>query len=282
METLVMDNIQLGPNYFCLRLLCPEIAPAYQPGQFVMLRAWAGYDPLLPRPFAIHQTWQRQDQEQQGIDILYQVVGRGTRLMAGLKPGDQIYLVGPLGKGFIIPEGLQSAFLVGGGMGIAPLLALAHKIIRDSRPSPKLSLLLGGKGKEDLLRVKEFIELKVSVHLATEDGSVGHKGLVTEMLPTIIPRQRPQVIYASGPEAMLKKIAHEASYYEIPCQVSLERLMACGIGACLSCVTKTRLAQPPEGLSPDGVSPTPFQYQRVCLDGPVFEAQEVIWNNGAE
>jgi dihydroorotate dehydrogenase electron transfer subunit len=280
MQSLVIANTQLGPTYFCLKLLCPEIADLYQPGQFVMVRVWPGYDPLLPRPFAIHQTWQ--DQDQKGIDIIYQVVGRGTELMAGLKPGDQPYLLGPLGKGFTIPEGLRRALLVAGGIGISPLLALTHKLVRENSPPPKLSLLLGSRGKEGLLGVKEFIDLQVSVHIATEDGAVGHEGLVTDLMPHIIPKQRPQVIYASGPEAMLKEVGREAGQYEILCQVSLERLMACGVGACLSCVTKTRQPHLTQDLLCNGVSPSTFQYQRVCIDGPVFDAQEVIWNNGTE
>jgi dihydroorotate dehydrogenase electron transfer subunit len=245
-----------------------------------MLRAWPGYDPLLPRPFAIHQDWH--DQDRQGIDILYQLVGRGTALMADLKAGDRVHILGPLGKSFTIPEELRRALLVAGGIGIAPLLALAHKLLKDNNPPLKLSLLIGGKGKEDLLVVKEFSELDVSVHIATEDGSIGHEGLVTDLLPLIIPKQQPQVIYASGPETMLKQVGHEASHYRIPCQVSLEKLMACGIGACLSCVTKTKQSNVHAHSCSEGGSPPRFQYQRVCIDGPVFAAEEIIWDNGTE
>jgi dihydroorotate dehydrogenase electron transfer subunit len=239
-----------------------------------MLRVYYGFDPLLPRPFAIYQTWQEEDQR--GIDILYKVVGQVTKLMTSLQEGDSVYLLGPLGRGFSIPAKIRRVMLIAGGIGVSPLLNLSHFLLQYFTPSPKLSLLFGSKGREDLLLLKEFSKLPIPIHVATEDGTVGHKGVVTDLLPLVIPQQKPEIIYASGPEAMLKEVGQWANQYKISCQVSLERLMACGIGACLSCVAKTKTA-PANSLG--ALNSSPYQYKRTCLDGPVFDAQELIWDN---
>lgn len=221
-----------------------------KPGQFLEIKISDGYEPLLRRPFSIHRR------RGKDIEIIYRIAGRGTEILSQRKVGEYLNVIGPLGNGFSILDS-QPSILVAGGMGVAPLVFLAEKLAKS-----KTLVLLGAKTKRQILCEKEFRDLGCEVKVATDDGSRGFKGKVTDLLKHLLPTLSSQLstIYACGPKLMLKEIALISKQYNIPAQVSLEEHMACGIGACLGCVVKTK----------DG-------FKRVCKEGPVFNADEIVW-----
>jgi len=245
------------PEIFRLTLRAPEIAANARPGQFVMVQTSPGYDPLLRRPLSIHQTIGH-DQ----VQLLYKVVGKGTRLLATMTAGQQLNLTGPLGHGFELAAS-KAICLVGGGMGIAPLYFLAREILRNTCP-PKCVVLLGARTAAELGPLPgNFMDLGVTTHLATDDGSLGHHGFVAELLLQHLDPELKWTVCACGPHPMMKAVAGQCRKQGWECQVSLEATMACGIGACLGCaVPQAELSGP---------------YLHVCKDGPVFKAEEVAW-----
>ncbi len=220
-----------------------------QPGQFVMLRAWSELDPLLARPFSIH------DVKKGAFAVLYQIRGRGTRLLAELNKGDQLAVLGPLGQGFPLPD-TQEVWLVAGGIGIAPFLYTAKWLCQKGFD---LHLFYGARSKTDLLRVKAFRELGIPVTLATEDGSCGHQGLVTAPLEKALAQKAQVTLLACGPMPMLKAVALLSQKYGCQAYVSLEARMACGLGLCLGCALKAQKG-----------------FIHVCREGPVVPAQALI------
>jgi dihydroorotate dehydrogenase electron transfer subunit len=251
------------PGVFRLTFPSREMAKKATPGQFVMIKPKSVAEPLLPRPISIHRAGNGR------IDLLVRVVGEGTRRISELRPGEVLEIKGPLGRGFQI-EPRRTPLLAAGGMGAAPLLFLAEKLTRLSvrekgRAVPVL--FIGGRTKRELLALQEFRGLGLKVLVATEDGSLGQKGLVTDRLRTYL-EARPAggIIYACGPAGMLKAVADLAVRRGTPCQVSLEERMACGMGACLGCAVALRQENGPG-------------YVRVCQDGPVFEAREIRWDD---
>jgi dihydroorotate dehydrogenase electron transfer subunit len=218
--------------------------PAHAPGQFAMLRVCGpGHsDPLLPRPMAVFRA------QADRVEFRYKVVGRGTARMAALHPGDAVELLGPLGRGFPLRDG--PALLVGGGTGIASLYELARAL-----PGP-VTVVLGARTAGDLLALEDFRELSAQLRIATEDGSLGTRGRVTDALE-LAPGT---TVYACGPDAMMHAVAQRAAAAGLPCLVSLESPMACGFKICLGCAIRT-----PAGI------------RYVCHDGPVFDADELGW-----
>jgi dihydroorotate dehydrogenase electron transfer subunit len=254
----VLKSERLATDIFRLTLLCPDIAGAARPGQFVMVRiAPTGVDPLLRRPFSIYQAM-----ADGRIQILYKVVGKGTGMLAGLHPGEMVDLVGPLGKGF--PVDLRPRHcLIGGGMGAAPLFFLTTWLLRHPEAEPLI--LLGARNREELRAIApDFEELGIPVGLATDDGSEGHHGYVVDLLSDRLREEegRPWHVFSCGPYPMLRAVAKLCHLQSRPCHVSLETMMACGIAACLGC------ALPQAHL--DG-------YLHVCKDGPVFDASQLAW-----
>ncbi len=244
----------IAADIFRLTLHAPKIAGAAHPGQFVMLRINNGMDPLLRRPFSIHQV--RADGT---IQVLFKVVGRGTAQLAGVLPGKHIDCIGPLGRGFSL-EGKNRLCLIGGGMGIAPLYFLAERLLQTGKTAEKNFVLLGARNREELcIFAGEFSELGYTVKSATDDGSMGHHGFVTKLLDPVLPSM--ERVYTCGPFAMMKICADKACAVGVTCQVSLETHMACGLGACLGCA----------------VNAVDKGYLHVCRQGPVFDANEVAW-----
>jgi dihydroorotate dehydrogenase electron transfer subunit len=254
----VLKAERLASDIHRLTLLCPEIAKTARPGQFVMLRiAPTALDPLLRRPFSIYQTTAGGR-----VQILYKKVGKGTGIMAGLHPGDMVDLVGPLGKGFPI-DLRQRPCLIGGGMGVAPLFFLATWLLRHPEAEPLV--LLGARNREELRAIAtDFEDLGIPVGTATDDGSEGHHGYVVDLLTDSLREDggRPWHVFSCGPYPMLRAVAKLCHLRSCPCQVSLETMMACGIGACLGC------ALPQAHLE---------GYLHVCKDGPVFDAGQLAW-----
>jgi dihydroorotate dehydrogenase electron transfer subunit len=251
----------LTPVVFRLSFLSKEIAREARPGQFVMIHPQKFSEPLLPRPFSVHRV------QGNRVDLLIRTVGQGTRQLCGLGPGEVLEIKGPLGRGFEL-DSERDPILVAGGIGVAPLFYLVDRLIgmkRNKTVAPP-RLLIGAGSRKELLGLREFKEIGIRVRAVTEDGSFGRKGLVTDLLEGMAAKGLEQaMIYTCGPQGMLRAVASWAASRNVPCQVSLEARMACGMGACLGC----SVARPTAG----GLS-----YAKVCQDGPVFEAREVAWD----
>ena len=235
--------------------------PGFQPGQFVMLSpgpqgAAPRSDPLLPRPMAVYR--ERREGAQAVIEILFKRHGRGTALLAECAVDSRVGLVGPLGRGFALPA-RGRALLVAGGTGIASVYELAARLAR--RAPVDVGVLLGARSAADLMGAADFAALGVQVEIATEDGSLGTRGLVTELLEAALARDASARVHACGPTAMMRRCAEIAAARGADCCVSLENPMACGFGVCLGCAAPLR-----EG-----------GFALVCRDGPVFDARAVDW-----
>ena len=262
-----MENRDEGGSNRRLRLDVPDW-PGFEPGQFAMLSPGATSetprtDPLLPRPMAIYRSFESaSSSESVGIEVLYRVTGRGTTLLSEARSGERIQLLGPLGRGFAVPEAGSRAILVAGGTGIASVYELAVRCANEDAGSP-VTVLFGARTGGDLMGCEDFESLAgVDVQVATEDGSRGVKGLVTELLETALGDSAPAHVYACGPTPMMRRAAEVAHAHARPCTVSLENNMACGFGVCLGCAAP--LAEGGFGL--------------VCRDGPVFSAEAVDWD----
>ncbi|MBQ8959044.1 MAG: dihydroorotate dehydrogenase electron transfer subunit [Bacteroidales bacterium] len=233
-----------------LRLQSEQRLPDIEPGQFVQVRVDGSPSTYLRRPISIHNV----DFQKNEVDLLVQQVGEGTRHLAKASVGDLINIMLPLGNGFSMPEEGQKVLLVGGGIGIAPLFYFA-KVLNENGVQPVL--ILGGKTKSDLLRLEEYQQLG-ETFVTTEDGSLGEKGFVT--MHSVWKERTFDKIYVCGPKPMMKAVAKIATEKDIWCEVSLENLMACGLGACLCCVEDTN----------DG-------HVCVCKEGPVFNTRRLKW-----
>lgn len=257
-RALVRENLALGEpgagrRIHLLSLEAPALAEAARPGQFLMLRVAPGPDPLLARPFSIHGVADGQ------VQVLFQVMGRGTGLLSQAEAGASLELWGPLGHGFDLD--LQRPLLVAGGMGIAPLAFAAAQLGRQGIETQLCWGLPGRAGFAGAVdRVGQGLEgQEAYLSLASEDGTLGSEGLVTDLLPGLLPAC--DGVLACGPLAMLREVARLCQEARVRAQVSLEAPMACGLGACLGCV------QPAAGGG----------YVQVCQDGPVLEAGEIDW-----
>jgi dihydroorotate dehydrogenase electron transfer subunit len=277
---------EIAPGFYLLSFKPPFLVRQSQPGQFVYFRCGNTYDPLLPRPFSIAMV----NEEKNEAAILYQVVGRGTALLAQKKELNCLNILGPLGRGFTLPplgrpfqpkrgpKGLEQLesfpqsplriAVVAGGVGIAPLFFLLQRL--KDLPNLIIEVLIGARNTKQLLLKPEIKNLspQIKLRLATDDGSYGYHGPVTEMLSTLLSANKVDQVYACGPEAMLKTVARLLAKYNLPGEVSLEKQMGCGVGACLSCVCKTK-----------GDKENSFRYSRVCKEGPVFPVHEVVWED---
>ncbi|MGV8050770.1 MAG: dihydroorotate dehydrogenase electron transfer subunit [Anaerolineaceae bacterium] len=264
----IIDQEIVAMHTYRLRLECPEIARHASAGRFVMLRVRDGLDPLLRRPFSFHRIIPKEG----SIEILYRVVGRGTELLSQCAPGTYLNLLGPLGNGFNLPRSaVESVVLVAGGIGIAPLFELMAQLAdspADRRPKA-VHLFYGARTAQELLPVQNFIDLGVSIHWCTDDGTIGYRGNVTQLLEQVTENEnlRPSMLYACGPLAMHYQVAKWALAKNVPTQLSLESLMACGLGACLGCALP---AADPSGAAGD-------HYVHVCKDGPIFNAGAIQW-----
>jgi dihydroorotate dehydrogenase electron transfer subunit len=251
----IVRRQQLAPDLYRFTVQAPDIAGAARPGQFVMIRAGQGYDPLLRRPFSIHQVAAGVE-----LQVLFKVVGKGTRLLAAMDVGQSLDLVGPLGKGFVLRT-RQPVCLVGGGVGIAPLLFWAKELLQ-AMAAPEIIVLLGARtGAELEAMAEDFTDLGLEVRIATDDGSWGYHGLVTDLMGELA-AHKSLAVYTCGPYPMMRTAVKQCTVHGWDCQVSLETMMACGVAACLGCAI-SKAAGP--------------GYLHVCKDGPVMAADEVLW-----
>lgn len=270
----IEENLPVGRDTFRVRLTCPSIASAVVPGQFVMLRVAHCDDPLIGRPLAVY------DVDSAGrLDLIYHVKGKFTQRLAQCVPGQAVDIWGPLGNGFPVLS-CEHLVQVAGGVGQTPFLLLSKELLgrqafgrppRVAKQAQRVTLCFGAQSGDLLAGVGDFRELGVEVLLATEDGSLGHPGLVTQLLEPLLSESRQASrpgtvqIVSCGPLAMMRSVAEIAARQGVPCQVSLETPMACGIGICFSCVAKIRTGD------------DAWDYQRTCVQGPVFDAADVVW-----
>ncbi len=267
--TEVLENVPLARATYRIRLRCPELARAIRPGQFLMLRLPGHSDPLLGRPFALYDTVLDEGGEPFALDVVYLVVGKLTGLLVALRTGDRVEVWGPLGNGFPDYEGIDHIALVAGGIGQTPFLAHVRDLLGTrgygGRPARRrvqhVALYYGVRTADLAAGVEDFRAAGANVHLASDDGSLGFHGLVTQLLETHPPPRR---LVGCGPEPMLRALAQLAARWNVPCDVSLETPMACGVGICFSCVTRVRTAEGGD-------------YRRVCVEGPVFDVAQLEW-----
>lgn len=268
----VEENVAVARDTYRVRVACPQIARTILPGQFLMLRLPGRDDPLLGRPLALYDVVCDEGGTPRGLDIVYIAVGKMTRRLSAVLPGQTLDIWGPLGNGFP-PAETHHLLMVAGGIGQTPFLALAREYLGlhvygdPPRPVPRaarVTLCYGARTREHLAGVEDFRAAGVEVRVSTDDGSEGHPGLVTELVrPAVVDSPQGCRIVCCGPEPMMKATAQIAGELGVPCQVSLETPMACGLGICFSCVARIR--------APDGT----WDYRRTCVEGPVFEAEDV-------
>jgi dihydroorotate dehydrogenase electron transfer subunit len=269
----IVENVRLARDTYRMRLECPRLAQRITPGQFVMLKIAGLNDPLLGRPLALYDTVLWPGDQAIGIDVVYLVLGKMTRRLSEMVPGQQLDIWGPLGNGFP-PQQTEHLIMVAGGIGQTPFPALAREHLgrrlygdppRRVTPLGKVTLCYGARTAEYLAGLDDFRELGVDLHISTDDGSAGHHGLVTDLLQQVLDEAVEPRIVCCGPEPMMEAVARIAAERGVPCQVSLETPMACGIGICFSCVARVRDA--------DGT----WDYKRTCVEGPIFDAARIEW-----
>jgi dihydroorotate dehydrogenase electron transfer subunit len=252
----ILSNKKVGNVYYKMAMAVPYIAKMARPGQFVQIKCSESFEPLLRRPFSIHRV-------NDNIEVLYEVVGRGTEILSRKKQGEFVDALGPLGNGFMLPRGTNReprAIIIAGGIGVAPLVYLAEDL---TKKKIKTVVLIGAKTKGKILCEKDFKNVASEVYVSTDDGSYGCKGLVSKLFHKILKAAESKfetIVYVCGPHGMLRCIADICQERNFECQVSLEENMACGIGVCLGCVVRTKAGN-----------------KLACKDGPVFNANELIW-----
>lgn len=249
----VIENKQIITNHFLLTLRPLEKIILPKPGNFFMLSVDRGLDPLLKRPFSVHRL------SGSDFQILYRIIGKGTGVLSKRKRDDILDVVGPLGNGFPVVRSHDKMILIAGGLGIAPIFALAEKL-KNKNPL----LFYGARTKEEVLCIRELKKLGIEYVICTDDGTHGEKGVVTGILHKFLTLHPSPVtrysLYACGPEPMLAAVSVLANKFKLEGYVALEQNMACGIGTCLGCVVNTRTG-----------------YKRVCKEGPVFPIEEIVW-----
>lgn len=265
-EAVVRANTRLSPDFNVLALEAPAIARQAEPGQFVMVKTSPGLTPLLRRPYSLFEILRDGEGVPTGFSLLSRRVGVGSQLLYDATPGQRLPCLGPLGRPFELAAAPARVWMVAGGVGLAPFAALTEACgSRGIRPT----LFYGARTAAELFCLDLFERHGAEIVLATEDGSRGAMGRVTLPLERALATagaQPPVTVYACGPEAMLKQVARLASVYGCQSQVSMERLMGCGVGGCYSCVVRVR------GGSGES------RYDRVCLDGPVFRGDDIVWD----
>jgi dihydroorotate dehydrogenase electron transfer subunit len=273
--TKIVENVRLARDTYRVRFECPSIARRITPGQFLMLRLAGCDDPLLGRPLAVYDVVLDSTADAMAIDVVYLVAGKFTRRLAACSVGVGLEVWGPLGNGFAA-QSAEQLIMVAGGIGQTPFLALAKECLGQqeyghppralTRPK-KITFCYGARSQEYLAGLDDFLALGIDLRLSTDDGSAGHHGFVTDVVRKLLdePTIESRKIVCCGPERMMEAVAEIAKHYSVPCEVSLETPMACGIGICFTCVAKV--------TQPDGS----WDYKRTCVEGPVFDAEKICW-----
>lgn len=262
----VLANIALSHDYNVLTLDAPQVAEGAIPGQFVMVKAATGHDPLLRRPFSVFEILRDPSGLATGLSLLVKRIGVSTGLLYDAKPGDSIMCLGPLGQPFTLVDAPADGWMVAGGVGLAPFWTLAEALVARGVAA---TLFYGARRKDELFYLDFFRDLGVELVLTTEDGSAGEQGRVIAPLERALaarPSAQPVTLYACGPEGMLAATARTAATYDRRCEVSVERIMGCGMGGCYSCIVPMKS----EGGG--------FHHVRSCIAGPVLDAAQIVWD----
>ncbi|MEM7312701.1 MAG: dihydroorotate dehydrogenase electron transfer subunit [Planctomycetota bacterium] len=266
----VLENVQVAQATFRMRFRCAALAERMLPGQFFMVRVTGCDDPLIGRPFAFY------DGDADWVDFVYLVEGKMTTRLARMSAGEQVDVWGPLGNGFL-PQPCKHLIMVAGGIGQTPFLAVARERLgsatygspaRAAETAESVTLCYGARTRERLAGVEDFRAAGVDVQIATDDGSEGHHGFVTDLLNRRLDQSTEGVnILCCGPEPMMAAVSQIAIDRGVPCWASLEEPMACGVGICFTCVAKIKDAS------------GEWDYKRTCVEGPVFAASSIDWSH---
>lgn len=262
-QARLLSNREVAADFYLARLNAPYIAARIEPGQFVNIEVGAGVDPLLRIPLSVSGV----EREAGIIEVLYEEVGPKTRVLSQVGPDAVLPTLGPLGKGFVPPPEDTRVVLVGGGIGVPPLLYWGLELRQQTHQT---ALLVGARTADKHLPSNLLAPVADAVRLATDDGSLGHAGLVTDLLQQELAEKGPCAVYCCGPHAMMEAVAAICIEAQVPCQVSLEEYMACGIGICVGCAVELATAK---GDTDYG------RYARVCVDGPAFDARQIKWGS---
>lgn len=264
-DATVIANQRLSPDYNVLTLSAPEVGATTLAGQFVMVRPAEMTDTLLRRPFSVFEVVRDANGAPTAISILNKRAGRTTNRLYEADAGDRIACLGPLGRPYTVVPPPTEAWMVAGGVGLAPFATLAEALAATGTPA---TLFYGARSDRELFHLELFERLGVTLVLATEDGSRGERGRVTAPLDRALIGRAPGsiMIYACGPEPMLAAVASVAARHRQPCEVSVERTMGCGLGGCYSCVIKVKQEE------------TPPHFVRSCIAGPVFDGAAIVWD----
>ena len=248
----VVSNEKLCPRFFRLVFDAPQLAREVKPGQFVHIRVSDGFEPFFRRPFSVYRAHKY-------VEIFYEPVGPGTKILASKKKGDDVDVLGPLGNPFTLPsKNIKQVVMIAGGIGIAPFLALSDVL---KKRKLELILLYGGRSKGHVYPMKEFKQNKVKVFVATNDGSAGVKGRVSELFSKIDLDAETTMVYTCGPNPMMAAVQKFCQKHGLKGEAACEEIMACALGACLGCSIPTRSG-----------------YKTVCYDGPCFDLSEVMFH----
>lgn len=273
-KTEVLSQVKVGPGIYHLKFMAPDIAGAARPGQFLNISCGYRYDPLLRRPLTIYKA-HTVGKEQGLVEVIYKVVGRGTELLSQKKQGDSLEVLGPLGNGFNVDKTLSRYILVSGGLGVASLMTLARELsLNSAKPTPYIYLLIGSHTPEELICVEDFKALGDSIEVVTWVNRANLHDSIEDLLTRLNAEGTDInncVMYACGPRPMLKWLAKFAQRNNLDSFVSLEAHMACGVGACQSCICN--VVEQNCSIQEEA---SPYRYKLVCKDGPVFNAREVF------
>ena len=259
-DAIVAFNNPVGRDSWHMGLNATRSFKNATPGQFVMLQIPSNGSVFLRRPFSIFGLLKNREHIC-GVELLYKVVGRGTKVMSTLQVDQRVNLIGPLGHGFQVSAALNRVYLVAGGIGVAPIRFLSVYLKDRVSALGDCRVFLGGRTEDELLCRQDFESLGFSITLTTDDGSAGDQCFITDPLADALQAQKPDAVYACGPDGMLRCVAGLCERHQVPCQMSMEASMACGIGACLGCALKPKNVDAP--------------YFHVCKDGPVFIASSL-------
>lgn len=265
LDAPIVAHEQLAEYEFEITLHAPQIAAEAHPGQFLQVLYDQSYNPFTRRPFSVYRV----NRAKGTFSIVYLARGLFTQGMRNKRVGEALSVIGPLGNWFTPdPDPEVTHILVAGGVGAPPLYLFAEEMTRSKEAEFKVAVVNGARTKNLLVAAQEFANLGIDLHITTDDGSHGLKGIVTDALQMLLDETPGRAhVYTCGPTAMLRAVGELCVERNIPCQISVETTMPCGLGVCMGCVVKIR----------DENSPTGFIYLRSCYEGPVFRAEDILW-----
>lgn len=268
----VLSHKKYGEHYHSLTIVAPEIGETVKPGQFVNIKCGTDRSHILRRPFSVYRVHKRGGWAST-IEVVFDIRGPGTEYLSSLRAHASVDLIGPSGRGFVLPKRRAHCLLVGGGIGAVPLFFLADELRNEGH---RVDVILGARSVGLLLNSIEARRVASVCRTTTEDGSVGDKGRVTDVLVETIEKCDTEVVYTCGPHPMLAAVSNICTEQKVPVQVAVEELMACGYGVCMTCVMPLRRP------TRKGQEDETVVYARSCTEGPVFNGATVIWNGAAE